>query len=143
MKIDYINNEKFICYISNYYYTFNKNSINDLLVKIIKILKKKYNIDAYGNYEVICHIDPNYGIILEINKDIDEFSKYTRKANLNIAFCDEEFIYEISDYLLFKNKYKIKNIKDRYYIKSRDCNYLNICEYCNKIIYGKELNFII
>ncbi len=143
MKIYYVNNEKFICYVNKSYYKYSKDTINNLLVKIIKILSKKYNIDTYGNYDVKCHIDFNYGIILELDKEVDEFSKYIRKANLNITFLEEKFIYEINDYLYFKNKNKVYILNNKFYIKSEDCNYDDICEFCNKIIYGKDLENVI
>ena len=136
MKIKCIKENNFICYINKYYYNFDEKTLNNFLMNLIKKIKKKYNIEVYGNYDIKCYIDKSYGIILDIKKEIDEFTKYTRKANLNIEFIDDKFLFEIDDYFLCKNYKKIIKYNDKYYIELSD--YSSIMEDYNRIIYGDE-----
>lgn len=143
MKIDYIDNDKYIVYLNKSYYIFNKDTINDCLFKILKRIRKEYNIDLYATFNVECYINDNYGIILYINKDNDPFLRYKEKINTNIKFHDKsKFLYEVDDYFI-KDKIKCNMYlyKSKYYMDLKD-DYFNICEHIKKIIFGEKVLII-
>jgi len=138
MKIDFVNNDKFVIYLNKYYYTFDKNTIEECLTKVLKRLKKIYNIEVYSTFNVDCYINDNYGIILVIKREYDPFSMYSKKTNLNIKFYDKSlFLYEVEDYFIKDkidcNMYIYKN---KIYIDTKDV--FNIIEHINNIIYGSS-----
>ena len=144
MKIDYVDNDKYIVYLNKSYYIFNKESINECLFKILKIIKKECKIDLYSTFNVECYINDNYGVILSIKKVNDPFLKYNEKINTNVKFYYKaKFLYEIEDYFI-KNRVKCKIYlyKNKYYLELED-EYILICEYIKKIIFGEKVLSII
>lgn len=141
MKIEYINNYEYIAYLSKYYYNFNKDTLEDCIYKILKRLKKEYNVDIYSTFNIKCYINDNYGIILGIRKDNDPFLKYKDKPNLNIKYYNSMFLYEIDNYFI-KDKLdcNIYRYDKKYYIDNIN---INILEHINKIIFGDEVLKII
>lgn len=144
MKIDYIDNDKYIVYLNKSYYVFNKDTINNCLFKVLKRIKKEYNIDVYSTFDIECYINDNYGVILNINRNTDPFMKYREKIDTNINYYyKSKFLYEVDDYFI-KDKIKcnIYLYKNKYYIDLKD-NYFNICEHVKKIIFGDKVSIII
>ncbi len=141
MKIDYVCDDKFIVYLNKLYYSFDKSTIDVCLGKIIKRLKKKYDIEIYSNFNVECYINDNYGIILVIKKEYDPFSLYSKKTNINIKFYkDALFLYEIDDYFL-KEKFKESSIyiyKNKLYIDIKNSNIFYILEHIKSILFGNN-----
>lgn len=133
MKVEYINNDEYIVYVNNLYYTFDKNNIDNILKKILKRLKKIYDIQIYSTFNVECYVDDNYGIVLEIKREYDPFNLYSKKTDLNINYNYTKFLYEVDDYFINSdNKYIFNN---KIYID----NYK--CEHILNIIY-KDINSI-
>lgn len=133
MKVEYINNDEYIVYVNNLYYTFDKNNIDNILKKILKRLKKIYDIQIYSTFNVECYVDDNYGIVLEIKREYDPFNLYSKKTDLNINYNYTNFLYEVDDYFINSdNKYIFNN---KIYID----NYK--CEHILNIIY-KDINSI-
>ena len=125
--------------MNKYYYTFDKSTIEDCLSKILRRLKKVYNIEVYSIFNVDCYINENYGIILVIKREYDPFSMYSKKTNLNIKFYDKSlFLYEIDDYFI-KDKIdcNIYIYKNNIYIDTK--NVFNIIEHVNNILYGDSV----
>ncbi len=133
MKIDYINNDEYIVYVNKLYYIFDKNNIDNILKKILKRLKKIYDIQIYSTFNVECYIDDNYGIVLEIKREYDPFNLYSKKTDLNINYNYTMFLYEVDDYFINSNNKYIYN--NKIYID----NYK--CEHVLNIIY-KDINSI-
>lgn len=127
MKIDYINDNNYVVYINNLYYTFDKTNINILLNKILKRLKKIYDIQIYSTFNIECFIDNNYGIVLEIKREYDPFNLYSKKTDLNINYNYTNFLYEVDDYFINSNNKYIYN--NKIYVD----NYIS--EHIIKIIY--------
>lgn len=124
MKVEYINNDEYIVYVNNLYYTFDKNNIDNILKKILKRLKKIYDIQIYSTFNVECYVDDNYGIVLEIKREYDPFNLYSKKTDLNINYNYTKFLYEVDDYFInsdnkyiFNNKIYIDNYKCEHIIK--------------------------
>lgn len=144
MKIDYINNYEYTIYLNKYYYTFDKDTIEKCIFKVLKRLKKEYNIDIYSTFNIKCYINDYYGIILNIIKETDPFLKYKEKTNTNIKYYEKSiFLFEIDDYFL-KNKLKCKvyMYNKKHYIELMD-DYFNICEHINNIVFGDKILKII
>lgn len=136
MKIKYITDEKFIIYLNKYYYVFNKSTIDECISKILKKLKKKYNIDIYETFNIDCYICDNYGIILEIKKESNLFSKYSKTTDININYYNSNLLFLISDYFIKDNiNCNIYTYENRYYIELKE-DYKNICEFYDDIVYG-------
>lgn len=145
MKIEFESDDKFIVYLNKLYYTFDKSTIESCLSKVIKRLKKMYNIEVYSNFNVECYINNNYGVILVIDREYDPFNLYSKKTNLNVKFYDNAlFLYEIDDYFL-KDRVKstIYAYKNKLYMDIKDNNILNILEHINRILFGNEVLKII
>lgn len=118
------------------------DTFNDLLKKVFKILKKRYQIQLYSIFNIDCYIDNNYGIILNIKREYDPFSLYSKKTNINVKYHHNSvFLYEIDDILLFKDyKYYIYN--NKYYLKL-DVNNISIFDNVNDILFDEEVFNII
>ena len=139
MKIEYISNEKFIIYVNKYYYSYSKDTIKDFIMNILKIIKKKHNIDIYSLFKIICYKYDLYGMIMVINRKNDTFYKYAKKTEIDIKIIDDIFLFEIDDYFL-NNKVdgKLYIYNNKYYIELNEYD-LNIVEHINKIIFGDEV----
>lgn len=139
MKIEFVSDDKFVIYLNKLYYVFDKSTIESCLSKIIKRLKKLYNIEVYSTFNVECYINNNYGVILVINREYDPFNLYSKKTNLNVKFYDDSvFLYEVDDYFL-KDKIdgKVYFYKDKIYIDTSNVDY--ILEHINNIVYGDKV----
>lgn len=122
MKIDYINNDEYIVYVNKLYYIFDKNNIDNILKKILKRLKKIYDIQIYSTFNVECYIDDNYGIVLEIKREYDPFNLYSKKTDLNINYNYTMFLYEVDDYFINSNNKYIYN--NKIYIDNYKCEHV-------------------
>lgn len=139
MKINFINNDKVVVFLNKYYYTFDKSTIEECLTKVLKRLKKIYNIELYSTFNVDCYINDNYGIILVIKREYDPFSMYSKKTNLNIKFYDKSlFLYEIDDYFI-KDKINCNTYiyKNKIYVDTK--NVFAVIEHVNNILYGDSV----
>ena len=135
MKIEYINNNKFIVYLNNLYYKFNKDSIEKIILKVLLKLKKIYKIDIYSIFNVECNINKYYGIILVIKKESDSFLLYSKQNKINIRFNNVNVLYEVFDCYPFINK-KIYMKDNKYYVKP-DIDIINY-DYVKNIVFGNK-----
>lgn len=111
MKIDY-SHEKIIVYLlSNF-----DEDLEELCLNVINKLKKYFNIELKGFYDVNIYRDINYGTILEFVLEQSELYIDFTKVDLHISdFSSTSFLYEIEDILdvdvnkfyLYDNKYYI------------------------------------
>ena len=141
MKIKFVNDNYFIVYLNKFYYTFDKNTIESCLSKILKRIKKIYNIEVYSTFNIECFINDNYGVIMVIEREYDAFNIYSKKADLNIKFYDNSlFLYEIDDYFL---KSKIDDAciyiyKNKFYLDTKNSDITSIIEYIKNVIFGDD-----
>lgn len=138
MKILCFSSDKYIIYLNKYYCKNIKDNIESYLSKIFIRLKQIYNIEVHSIFNVKCYINDIYGAILEIEKEYDPFSIYTKKTNANIKYYDTKMLYEIDDYFISDKVYMYDN---KYYIDAVDN--INIIEHIKNIIYGNNVNDII
>lgn len=127
MRIEYIDN-KLVVYLKD----INNDEHNLLCQLLISKIKKLYNIEIKGFYDVNIFYDINYGTIIEfIPCDLDISINYT-KADLNIAFYASNFLYKLDDVFDMSIKY-FYLYDENYYININNVNSNNI-EF-GKIIY--------
>ena len=116
-----------------------KIDINDkfAIKKIINSFVRKYDIDISGFIDVKIHVDKNYGIIIEINKELDYFDYFKDELEMNIEIIDDVFLYE-TDYLEFKNCGNFYKFNDMFYLCVNKINDFKLGKLIenSKIIYG-------
>lgn len=149
MRIEYNDMDNFVIYL---YDDKKLESIDDIkdnpedfFKNIFFILKHKYKFDLEGLYKVELFPCFNYGIIIEVNKVIDDFyQNYTDGVDLKIKINDESLIlFEIDDLLLLNNTSNISIFKknDKFYVlylsEIERCELYKILEHSN-IIYGDK-----
>ena len=137
-----------IIYLSKAYIKNININDKDDLIKLIKKINNKYNIELSGYLNINVYIDKNYGIIMNIKKEELEYLDYFNDIQMNIEVTDDSFLYKIDDILCIKkllNDIVLYKYKDHFYlkiIKISDINLGKILEYC-QLIYGKKARNII
>lgn len=146
VKIVCINKNMYKVYLNKYYYQYSKDTLNECIAKILLSIKKLYNIEMYSMFNIKCYINNNYGIILEVEREYDPFSLYTKKTDLKLYLNSNSiFLYEVDDYFV-KNNIKNCNtytFNKKYYVELLDDDYLKIIEHTNNIIYGEDAKVIV
>jgi len=145
MKFEQVEKNLYRVYLNKKYYLFNKETIEKCVIDILQKLKRRYNLELYSIFNVLCYINNNYGIILEIEREYDPFALYMKKTDLKIKLKkDSKFLYSINDYftrnMLKKSRIYLYNFK--YYLDVED-ELTNVIEHVDKIMYGDIVYSII
>ena len=103
----------------------NKNVTSEIK-KLFNKINNDYKLNLHGFYDVLIYINNDYGIIIEMNKENDEYIKvFDNKLDMKITFkFDSEFYYHNED-----GKYLYN---DKLYSKT--------INYESDIIYGNDIN---
>ncbi len=134
MRVDNID-EKLIVFLKG----IIDDDLEHLCRKTINKLKKYYDIELKGFYNVNIFIDNNYGTILEFSlEDLDLYYDYS-KVDLHIIKKEIIFLYQVDDILDFKAK-SFYFYKDKYYIPLDSIN-LKETEFV-KLIYNNTNEII-
>lgn len=154
MKLDIFNMNNIVFYLSNEYLDKIKFKIDTEVEKEFKKLfirlKNIYCLDLKGYYEVNIYINDNYGIIIEMEKDDDEYIKiFGDTLDMKITFnFDCEIFYKIDNIDFIEiDKYNLYYDNNNLYITLKNKSTLNKKEYLillenSKLIYGNELKKI-
>ncbi|MBE6153279.1 MAG: hypothetical protein E7166_03550 [Firmicutes bacterium] len=154
MKLEYFNLNNIVVYLNNNYLESIKfditNNIEQQFKKLFINIKNIYNIDMNGYYEVVVHINDIYGMIIEIDKDDDEYVKlFGDTVDMKITFkFDSPIYYKLDEYKKFNiDNYSIYYYDETYYLKLDNNLELNYSEYLklienSVIVYGDELKRI-
>ena len=102
MKIEMINNNFFIIYLKKVIINsvdFNRREeLEDYFKSLFVKLKRIYNVDIKGYYNIKVFIDKYYGVVLEIKKeDVEYYSYFDNSVDMRISCINEPFYYELSD----------------------------------------------
>ena len=102
MKIEMINNNFFIIYLNKIIINsidFNRREeLEDYFKNLFVKLKRIYNVDIKGYYNIKVFIDKYYGVVLEIKKeDVEYYSYFDNSVDMRINCINEPFYYELSD----------------------------------------------
>lgn len=85
----------------------NKEVLEEYLKKIFKRLKRIYNIDIVGFYNIGVYVDKYYGVIFHLEKEELEYYNYFKnQVDMRIVISDREFLYKV-DNLLFIDKTEV------------------------------------
>ncbi len=117
MKYQLLDNNKFLTEINNSYMHLNKDNLYDYLKNILIKVKKKYNYDIYGYYDVFIYEIGNLKTVIEfIKKDKEDFFK--NSIDLKINYVNKDVKILLDDYTIL-NRFSIysKDIKDKDIIK--------------------------
>ena len=107
MNFKYINKNKFVVKVNSNYLKLNNKDIKDSIKEILINIRKRYNIDIFGFYDVDLYEVSNFLYILEFNKkDNDDFIYKT--VDLKIIRHSKKITYIVDDFLIDKeNIYKM------------------------------------
>ncbi len=87
----------------------------DKLKEIFMKLKKFYNINIFGFYNIEAYIDKFYGTILKVYKD-NELDLFYKQIDMHIVIDrDKSFLYKVNDFFFIK---KLSNFNIYYYDNS-------------------------
>jgi len=152
MKIN-ISDDEITVYLNNYYIyecdflslEFLEKYMNDLFIKI----KKMYDIEFNGFYNIDVYLDDNYGAIINIKKENIEYYDYlSDQIDTQVSVHSKtNFLYEIKDYFEIKDylsncDYSLYKYNNELYVKFH--NHISdkvmtfISEYCNKICFIED-----
>ena len=137
MKVESIQN-KIIVYLFDEKY--NIKNIKNTLENVFNNLNKYYDIKFNNSYNLELYINKNYGMILEIEENKNEFyEEDVVNIKLNVL-RDTLFLYGIDEPLNYLNN-EMYYYEDKFYINMKDKN-INVFEDTN-IVYGNEVYKII
>lgn len=123
----------------------DKEELEDYFRSIFIKIKEFYNIKLNGFYITRAYIDDNYGIIIDMKKDDNDFIYYNDyEIEMQLIVNEVTFLYEIEDIFMSKNIYPkidIYSYKNKYYLKLKEDILNNIIEYVN-IIYTNTENIL-
>lgn len=154
MKLEVLNLNNIVFYLNKDYlnsinFNINENVEQEFKKLFIK-LKNIYNLNLNGYYEVIVYVNDIYGIIIEMEKDDDEYIKiFGDTLDMKITFkFDSDIFYKIEDisFITFKN-YNLYYYDNGLYLSLKNNlripykDYLYLLEN-SSIIYGDELRKI-
>ena len=154
MRIEYIENSSFKLYIYDDKKIINLNKIKDkpeiFFKNIFLILKNKYHLKLSGLYKIDLYICDDYGIVVELKHEEDEFyDDYIEGVDLKIKINEEsKSLFELDDVLITKDmkNTQIFLYKNKYYLmfltSPTKKELFNIIEH-SKIVYGKVTKKII
>lgn len=151
MKLELFNLENmtiFLCkdYLKKIDFNLDGNYEKEFKRLFIKI-KDIYNINMSGYYEVTVYINDIYGMIIDLQKDNDEYVKiFGDTVDMKITFkFDSPIYYELDEYINFNiENYNLYFYNDKFYLELLDDSKYSYSEYLkllesSYIIYGKEI----
>lgn len=103
MKVLFLSENKMIIYLNDFYakeLNFqDKDEIESYFKTIFIKLKNKYQIKTYGYYDIVLYHDANYGVVIELSREENEYYK-TFDTSLDMKIMiekDNTFLYELED----------------------------------------------
>jgi len=154
MKLELFNLNSMIVYLNNKYLKkidFDlKNNVEQQFKKLFFKIKNIYNIEMNGYYEVVVYLNDLYGMIIEIEKDDDEYVKlFGDTVDMKITFkFDCSIYYKLDEYKTFDiDNYNLYYYNDKFYLELNNNTKFSYSEYLNLIensviVYGSELKKI-
>ena len=119
----------------------NKEHLESYFKQLFKKLKRIYNIEIKGYYNIKVYVDKNYGVVLEIKKEeFDYYDYLDNQVDMRISIIETKFLYEVNDVIL-KDKVDVYKLNDHLYLSIK--NELSIQEMSyltefSKIIYNTD-----
>lgn len=154
MKLELFNLNNLTVYLNNKYLEkikFDlKNNVEQQFKRLFIKIKNIYNIEMSGYYEVTVYLNDIYGMIIEIEKDDDEYVKlFGDTVDMKITFkFDSSIFYKLDEYMSFDfDDYDLYYYNDSFYMELNNEVIFNYSQYLNllensSIIYGNEIKKI-
>jgi hypothetical protein len=130
MKIEIINDNKLLIYISKEYIKdlnlYEKEKLELYFRNLFVRLKEKYELDIFGYYDITVYRDYNYGGIILLEKDdSDYFNYYGKQIDMCIKIDSSDlFLYMIDNIGIINtsivDKIKLYKYKDKIYLRIID-----------------------
>ncbi len=124
-------------------YNMEDIEINDYIKGLILRLKRKYNINLFGFYQVNVYKNPKVGMIIDMIKE-DGMDYFNDLVDLKIKIYDNSDVYYTFNDYFFNAKKDFKLFNNKYYINIDDLSekeFLLMTEFCS-CVYGDELEKI-
>ncbi len=151
MKLEILNLNNLVFYLNKDYldkinFNINENVEQEFKNLFIK-LKNIYNLELNGYYEVTVYVNDVYGIIIEMEKDDDEYIKiFGDTLDMKITFkFDCEIFYKIEniDFIKFNN-YNLYYCNNELFLSLKNNLKLSYKDYLyllenSSIVYGNQL----
>lgn len=102
-----------------------KKDLEDYFKKLFLKLKRHYDINVSGYYNIEVYIDDNYGLIMKLNKEeIEYYDYFDNQIDMRISIKNNKFLYSVMDPFIMNDilhhNIDVYLYKDRYYIDLMD-----------------------
>ena len=100
MILKVIDENNFILFIidKNVVPKLEEDNITNYLKKTFVKLKKMFNIEVYGYYDVVIYLDEYYGMIIKlIREELEYLSYYGKQIEMKIIISDNQVLYKIDN----------------------------------------------
>ena len=102
-----------------------KNDLESYFKNLFLKLKRYYDINISGYYNIEVYIDDNYGLIMKLNKEeIEYYDYFDNQIDMRISIKNNKFLYSIMDPFIMNDilhhSIDVYLYKDRYYIDLMD-----------------------
>lgn len=102
-----------------------KKDLESYFKSLFSKLKKYYNINISGYYNIDVYIDDNYGLVMNLKKEeIEYYDYFDNQIDMRIALKNNKFLYNIIDTFLNNDLLGSNNIvylyNGKYYIDIMD-----------------------
>lgn len=123
MKIDIIGTNDYIVYCidSNKIEFDSKNEVKKSLKNIFEYIKKMFDIEISGTYNIVFYLDDLENYIIEINLDTDDLLYIKNRLDINILLHEGiNILFKTDNYFYidsFRYDHDIYFYKNEYYLK--------------------------
>lgn len=102
-----------------------KKDLESYFKSLFSKLKKYYNINISGYYNIDIYIDDNYGLVMNLKKEeIEYYDYFDNQIDMRIALKNNKFLYNVIDPFLNNDLLGSNNIvylyNGKYYIDIMD-----------------------
>lgn len=127
-----------------------KKDLESYFKNLFSKLKKHYNINISGYYNIDVYIDDNYGLVMNLKKEeIEYYDYFDNQIDMRIALKNNKFLYSVIDLFMINDILVPNNIvylyKGKYYIDIMDNinaeMMMKLVEFSN-IIFDEEVDDI-
>ena len=109
MKLEKLNDDNLIVFLSKIYIDKHKisfnNDLEDNFKLIFKTLGSYYDIDMFGYYNITVYQDSIYGVVLCIKREnIDFYNYYDDHIDMKISIIKNKFVFKLNDNSIINEK---------------------------------------
>lgn len=123
MKIVNLDNNCMTIFLNKYYLNdinFDiKKDLESYFKNLFLKLKKYYDINICGYYNIDVYIDNKYGLIMKLTKEeIEYYDYFDNQIDMRITLSNNKFLYNVNDPFIFDDiiNYNLYLYKGKYYI---------------------------